>query len=92
MPVQTAYVTSMLAFVGEEAVEAVAGRGTLRGAEARRRIRIHGGVWLTYLAGGGVGALLADKVEFMALAVPLVVLAVVLVVVRKPGRPAASAS
>ena len=89
---QTAYVTSMLAFLGEEAVEAVAGRGTPRGGEARRRIRIHGGVWLTYLAGGGVGALLADKVEFMALAVPLVVLAVVLVVVRKPGRPAASAS
>ncbi|MGH9031576.1 MAG: YoaK family protein [Acidimicrobiia bacterium] len=92
VPVQTAYVTSMLAFVGEEAVEAVAERGTPRGAEARRRIRIHGGVWLTYLAGGGVGALLADKVEYMALIVPLVVLAIVLVLARKPALPDAGAA
>jgi len=91
VPVQTAYVTSMLAFVGEEAVEAVAGRGTPRGVEARRRIKIHGGVWLAYLAGGGVGAFLAHKAEYMALAVPLAVLAIVLVVFRKPARPEASA-
>jgi len=92
VPVQTAYVTSMLAFVGEEAVEAVVERGTPRGAEARRRIRIHGGVWLAYLAGGGVGALLADKAEYMALAVPLAVLVIVLVVARKPAWPDAGAA
>ncbi|MGH8983708.1 MAG: YoaK family protein [Acidimicrobiia bacterium] len=92
VPVQTAYVTSMLAFVGEEAVEALAERGTPRGAEARRRIRIHGGVWLAYLVGGGVGALLADKVEYMALAAPLAVLAVVLVVARNPAWPGTTAA
>jgi uncharacterized membrane protein YoaK (UPF0700 family) len=89
VPVQTAYITSMLAFVGEEAVEAVAGRGTPRGIEARRRIRIHGGVWLAYLAGGGIGALLAERGEYMALAVPLGVLVVVLTVARKRARPGA---
>lgn len=85
VPVQTAYVTSMLVFVAGEAVEALAGWSTPRGAEARHRIRIHGGVWLAYLAGGCIGVPLLEKAEYMALAVPLAVLVVVLIVVRTPA-------
>jgi uncharacterized membrane protein YoaK (UPF0700 family) len=92
VPVQTAYVTSMLVFLGEEIVEALTGWGTARGAEARRRIRIHGGVWLAYLVGGGLGALGAEKLEYAALAVPTVMLALVLVVARKPQLPGATAT
>ena len=37
IPVQTTYITTMLAFFAEEAVQAVTERGTPRAAEARRR-------------------------------------------------------
>lgn len=87
MPVQTAYVTGMLFFVGEETVEALAGWSTPRGAEARRRLRIHGSVWLAYLAGGFLGAVVLERVEYIALLVPLVALVGIIAVARaQPGR------
>ena len=45
---------------------------------AFRRARLHGGVWLSYLAGGVLGALLALRWDLWVLALPLVVLAILI--------------
>jgi uncharacterized membrane protein YoaK (UPF0700 family) len=86
IPVQTTYITTMIAFVGEETVQAITERGTPRAREAWRRVRVHGGIWLTYLVGGGVGAYIAYKLEYAALVVPVAMLVVVLIASRYRPR------
>lgn len=92
VPVQTTFITNMLVYLGEETAEALAGWRTARGAEARRRLRIHGGVWFAYLLGGGIGAFGAERLEYVALGVPLALLVVVLVVARMRGLPEVTAA
>ena len=45
-----------------------------------RRARFHGGVWLSYLAGGVLGAFLAIHWDLWSLMLPLVVLGVLIVI------------
>lgn len=76
--VHTTFITGMLTALAEDAV--AWGRNHAD-AEARHRVGVHGSIWLGYLAGGIVGALLTIELDFAfwALAFPLVLLAVVLV-------------
>jgi uncharacterized membrane protein YoaK (UPF0700 family) len=89
VPVHTTFVTGMLAHIAEEAVNGLyAWRDAQReGATpdaddaaraAFRRVRLHGGVWLSYLAGGVLGALLALRWDLWVLALPLAALAVLI--------------
>jgi uncharacterized membrane protein YoaK (UPF0700 family) len=88
VPVHTTFVTGILMHIAEETVNGWYARRDARrdGATARddaartafRRARLHGGVWLSYLAGGVLGALLALHWDLWVLALPLVVLAILI--------------
>ncbi len=91
LPIHTTFVTGMLTYVGEELVHSWYARRDLRRAGlaatpddparvAFRRARFHGGVWLSYLAGGVLGAFLAIHWDLWSLTLPLVVLGVLIVV------------
>jgi uncharacterized membrane protein YoaK (UPF0700 family) len=89
VPIQTTFVTGMLAQVAEETVngwyarrDARHGRATDDDAArtAFRHARLHGGVWLSYLAGGVVGAVLVLRWDLWVLALPLAALTVLIAV------------
>ena len=72
--VHTTFITGMLTALAEDTVTWCRDRTDV---EARRRISIHGCIWLGYLTGGIVGAALALEIDFWALALPITLLAVV---------------
>jgi len=85
LPIHTTFVTGILTSVGEEAVHGWYARRDLRrtGAAPRhdddahvafRRARFHSGVWLSYLAGGVLGAFIALHWDLWSLTLPLGVL------------------
>jgi len=90
VPVHTTFVTGMLTNIAEEIVNGWyalrdARRGGVPGRDdaartAFRRARLHGGVWLSYLAGGVLGALLALRWDLWVLVLPLAVLLVLIAV------------
>ena len=90
VPIHTTFVTGILTSVAEEIVNGwYAWRDARRGGptddrnRARasfQRARLHGGVWLSYLAGGVLGALLVLRWDLWVLALPLAALAVLIVV------------
>ena len=82
LPIHTTFVTGMLTYVGEEVVRGwYARRDLQRAGVARnrdddahvafRRARLHGGVWLSYLAGGVLGAFIALHWDLWSLTLPL---------------------
>jgi uncharacterized membrane protein YoaK (UPF0700 family) len=90
LPIHTTFVTGMLTYVGEEVVHGWTARRVLRRAGvprhrdddahvAFRRARLHGGVWLSYLIGGVLGAFIALHWDLWSLTLPLGVLAAVIV-------------
>jgi uncharacterized membrane protein YoaK (UPF0700 family) len=90
LPIHTTFVTGMLTYVGEELVHGWYARRDLRRAGATphpedaahvayRRARFHGGVWLSYLAGGVLGAFIALHWELWSLTLPLGVLVALIV-------------
>lgn len=90
LPIHTTFVTGMLTYVGEEVVHGWNARRDLRRAGvvrhrdddahvAFRRARLHGGVWLSYLIGGILGAFIALHWDLWSLTLPLGVLAAVIV-------------
>jgi uncharacterized membrane protein YoaK (UPF0700 family) len=98
LPIHTTFVTGMLTYVGEELVNGWYARRDLRRAGADRtpddaahvafrRARLHGGVWLSYLAGGVLGAFIALHWDLWSLSLPLAVLAA-LIVINFLGRGA----
>jgi uncharacterized membrane protein YoaK (UPF0700 family) len=100
LPIHTTFVTGMLTYVGEEVVRGWYARRDLRRAGvtrhrdddahvAFRRARLHGGVWLSYLAGGILGAFIALHWDLWSLSLPLAV--VVVVIALDLARPAATA-
>jgi uncharacterized membrane protein YoaK (UPF0700 family) len=90
VPVHTTFVTGMLTHIAEETVNGWyawrdARRGGIPGREdaartASRRARLHGGVWLSYVTGGVLGALLALQWDLWVLAVPRAALIVLIAV------------
>jgi uncharacterized membrane protein YoaK (UPF0700 family) len=89
VPVHTTFVTGILTQLAEESVngwyawrdlrrDRAVGRGDDSAHVAFRRARLHGGVWLSYLAGGAPGAFLALRWDLWALTLPLAVLAVLI--------------
>jgi uncharacterized membrane protein YoaK (UPF0700 family) len=97
LPIHTTFVTGMLTYVGEELVHSWYARRDLRRAGAAatpdnparvafRRARFHGGVWLSYLAGGVLGAFLAIHWDLWSLTLPLAILGVLIIVdvARRP--------
>jgi uncharacterized membrane protein YoaK (UPF0700 family) len=77
--VHTTFITGMLTALAEDSVTWYRDRSD---RAARRRVAIHGGIWVGYLGGGIAGAALALEWDFWALALPVVLLLVVLVDVR----------
>jgi uncharacterized membrane protein YoaK (UPF0700 family) len=78
LPIHTTFVTGILTYVGEEAVNGWYARRDQRQDDARisfRRARFHGGVWLSYLAGGILGAFIALHWDLWSLTLPLAALA-----------------
>jgi uncharacterized membrane protein YoaK (UPF0700 family) len=65
----------MLTSMAEDLVTAIRDRTD---TAARRRLRLHGGIWVAYFAGGAAGAALALEWGFWALLLPIATLAVVL--------------
>jgi uncharacterized membrane protein YoaK (UPF0700 family) len=88
VPIHTTFVTGILTSVAEETVNGwYAWRDARRSAatdhrdRARasfQRARLHGGVWLSYLVGGVLGALLVLRWDLWVLALPLAALAVLI--------------
>ena len=89
LPIHTTFVTGMLTYLGEEVVRGWYARRDLRRAGvarhrgddahvAFRRARLHGGVWLSYLVGGILGAFIALHWDLWSLSLPLAVLVVVI--------------
>jgi uncharacterized membrane protein YoaK (UPF0700 family) len=86
--VHTTFVTGILMQIAEETVNGWYARRDARRAgaverdgaacTAFRRARVHGAVWLGYLAGGVLGALLALRWDLWALALPLAALLVLI--------------
>jgi uncharacterized membrane protein YoaK (UPF0700 family) len=74
--VHTTFITGMLTALAEDGVAWYRDRSD---TAARRRVAIHGGIWVGYLGGGIAGAALALEWDFWALALPVVLLLVVLV-------------
>jgi uncharacterized membrane protein YoaK (UPF0700 family) len=74
--VHTTFITGMLTALAEDTVAWYRDRAD---RAARRRVAIHGGIWIAYLAGGIAGAALALEWDFWALALVVVLLSVVLV-------------
>jgi uncharacterized membrane protein YoaK (UPF0700 family) len=73
--VHTTFVTGMLTSMAEDAVAAWRDRDDV---EARRRVRLHGGIWVGYLVGGICGAALALAWGYWALVLPIAALGIVL--------------
>lgn len=73
--VHTTFISGMLTSMAEDLVAATRDRTD---AEARRRLRLHGGITVAYFAGGTAGAALALEWGFWALLLPIATLAVVL--------------
>ena len=99
VPVHTTFVTGILTHLAEESVNGwYAWRDLRRGGTARspddvvavafRRVRLHGGVWASYLGGGVVGAFLAFRWDLWSLTLPLAVLVVLVAIdlARSGGR------
>jgi uncharacterized membrane protein YoaK (UPF0700 family) len=81
LPIHTTFVTGILTYVAEEAVNGMYARRDPRQDDARtsfRRARFNGGVWLSYLAGGILGAFIALHWDLWSLALPLAALAVLI--------------
>lgn len=87
VPIHTTFVTGILTSVAEETVNGwYAWRDARRGPTDHRdrarasfqRARLHGGVWLSYLVGGVLGALLVLRWDLWVLALPLAALAVLI--------------
>ena len=89
LPIHTTFVTGMLTYVGEELVHGWYARRDLHreGAHrtpddaagiAFRRARFHGGVWLSYLVGGVLGAFIALHWQLWSLTLPLAALTVLI--------------
>jgi uncharacterized membrane protein YoaK (UPF0700 family) len=87
--VQTTFITGMLTALAEDYVAWHRDRADI---EARRRVAIHGSIWLGYLGGGVVGALLATGLdfEFWALVFPIALLVLVLADEEFRGTPYSS--
>jgi uncharacterized membrane protein YoaK (UPF0700 family) len=100
LPIHTTFVTGMLTYLGEEIVHGLYARRDLRRAGvtrhhdddahvAFRRARLHGGVWLSYLVGGILGAFVALHWDLWSLSLPLAVLAALIAFDRvRPGARA----
>jgi uncharacterized membrane protein YoaK (UPF0700 family) len=99
LPIHTTFVTGMLTYVGEEIVNGFYARLDLRRAGAVRqpdddahvafrRARLHGGVWVSYLVGGVLGAFIALHWDLWSLALPLGVLVALIAfdLARPDGR------
>lgn len=83
LPIHTTFVTGILTYVAEETVNGWYARRDLRRDDARtsfRRARVHGGVWLSYLAGGILGAFIALHWDLWSLSLPLLALATLIAV------------
>lgn len=91
VPITTTFVTGMLTHLAEETVNGWhAWRDLRRAGTARtpedavavsfRRARLHGGVWLSYLGGGVLGAFLALRWDLWSLTLPLAGLAALIAV------------
>ena len=89
VPIHTTFVTGMLTYVGEEFVHGWYARRDLRRTGAAphhddaarvafRRARFHGGVWISYLAGGVIGAFIALHWDLWSLTLPLGALVVLI--------------
>jgi uncharacterized membrane protein YoaK (UPF0700 family) len=87
VPVHTTFVTGILMQIAEETVNGwYAWRDARRAGAARydgaraafQRARLHGVVWLGYLAGGVLGALLVLRWDLWVLALPLTALIVLI--------------
>lgn len=100
VPLHTTFVTGILTHLADEAVNGwyawrdLHRSGTARRADdaagiAFRRARLHGGVWLSYLGGGVLGAFIALRWDLWSLTLPLVALLVVVGVdaSRQGARP-----
>jgi uncharacterized membrane protein YoaK (UPF0700 family) len=85
LPIHTTFVTGILTSVGEEVVNGWYARRDLRraGAMSRhdddahvafRRARLHGGIWLSYLIGGVLGAFIALHWNLWSLTLPVAML------------------
>jgi uncharacterized membrane protein YoaK (UPF0700 family) len=90
LPIHTTFVTGMLTYVGEEIVHGWYAHRDLQRAGAPRRhdddahvafrrARLHGGVWLSYLVGGVLGAFIALHWDLWSLTLPLGVLGALIV-------------
>jgi len=73
--VHTTFVTGMLTQMAEDAVIAWRDRSD---TDARRRVVIHGGIWVGYFAGGVAGAAFALVWGYWTLVIPIAGLALVL--------------
>jgi uncharacterized membrane protein YoaK (UPF0700 family) len=98
LPIHTTFVTGILTSVGEEVVNGWYARRDLHRAGvmprhdddahvAFRRARLHGGVWLSYLAGGVLGAFIALHWDLWSLTLPVSALGALIVFdVRRGAR------
>jgi uncharacterized membrane protein YoaK (UPF0700 family) len=78
LPIHTTFVTGILTYVAEEVVHGWYARRDQRRDDAHtsfRRARFHSGVWLSYLAGGILGAFIALRWDLWSLTLPLAALA-----------------
>jgi uncharacterized membrane protein YoaK (UPF0700 family) len=91
VPVHTTFVTGILTHLAEESVNGwYAWRDLRRSGTARRRddavdtalrrARLHGGVWITYLGGGVLGAFLTLRWDLWSLTLPLAALVVLIAI------------
>jgi uncharacterized membrane protein YoaK (UPF0700 family) len=89
VPVHTTFVTGILTHLAEESVNGwyawrdLRREGGRRGPDdavhtAFRRARLHGGVWLSYLGGGVLGAFLALHWDLWSLGLPIAALVVLI--------------
>lgn len=94
--VRTNFVTGILTNLAEDLVVVALTRRRKRTAEtgaAMRRAGLLSGIWVTYLVGAIVGAVLDFQWRLEALALPLTVLAVVIVVdLARPFQPSLPAA
>jgi uncharacterized membrane protein YoaK (UPF0700 family) len=78
LPIHTTFVTGILTYIAEEAVHGWYARRDQRRDDAHtsfRRARFHSGVWLSYLAGGILGAFITLRWDLWSLTLPLAALA-----------------
>jgi uncharacterized membrane protein YoaK (UPF0700 family) len=75
--VHTTFITGMLTALAEDAIAWHRDRSD---SAARRRVAIHGGIWIGYVCGGIAGAALALQWDFWAYGLPLLLLVIALFV------------